>query len=459
MQRASTCLLTLCLMAYMSSALITRSEQPKIKKALSTPQSNTNNTQRPHGSLVHQSRISSLLSQRNAVDAVTLRPNAGGGPEYVKFGLTTKNFYGANPRTFTFNVDVVMSLEWQDPRVVRLIPSDLEKLSMSLDQALTRVWMPGFVVTNKDIEKYEVISSSVSIFSSGRVLRVERAQVRCLWKFELGDYPFDTQNLKVKIASSKYMLDEVVLVPDNNASGVDETIWGLYDLESWSTGVYNDTDGFLRKSRGYINMEITRQLMKYFDDHLVPSAICLSISCAVFYFPFAAPFIVPRLILSIISLLTFTNLMTKSLKELPGSAPFNFNDLFNQQMQCLMFCSIVLNISAEVFNHQFKKEELSRRMNNHAKVLLPVMSIFNITVVLGGGCFHLISCRSATLFTKTTVFGILACYAAFIGSDIWKEMQQNKAAADAELSDDSYALMSNESGHDAPLAMTSSLSM
>jgi len=438
-------------MAYMSSALITRSEQPTIKQALSSTQSNNYKTQLPDLSLVQKSRSSSLLSHMNAKDSVELRPNAGEGPEYVKFGLTTKNFYGASPRRYTFNVDVVMSLEWQDPRVVRLIPNDLQKLSMSLDQALTRVWMPGFVVTNKDIEKYEVISSSVTVFSTGRVLRVERAQVRCLWKFDLGDYPFDTQNLKVKIASSKYMLDEVVLVPDNNVSGVDEQVWGLYDLESWSTGVYNDTDGFLRKSRGYINMEISRQLMKYFDDHLVPSAICLSISWAVFYFPFANPFIVPRLILSIISLLTFTNLMTKSLKELPGSAPFNWNDLFNQQMQCLMFCSIVLNITAEVFNHQFKKEELSRRMNNHAKVLVPTMSIFNITVILGGGAFHMLSCRTATLFTKTVVFFILGGYAAFIGYEIWWEMRQTKASADDELFDDC--------ADEAALSMSHSLSM
>jgi len=444
-------------MAYTPSALITRSEQPTIKKAPSSTQSKSNKTQLPDASFVQKSRSSSLLLHMHAEDSVGVRPNAGEGPEYVKFGLTTKNFYGASPRRFTFNVDVVISLEWQDPRVVRLIPNDLQKLSMSLDQALTRVWMPGVVVTNKDIEKYEVVSSSVTVFSTGHVLRVERAQVRCLWKFDLEEYPFDTQNLRVKIASSKYMLDEVVLLPDNNVSGVDETVWGLYDLESWNTGVYNDTDGYLLKSRGYINMKISRQLMKYFDDHLVPSAICLAISWAVFYFPFANPFITPRLILSIIALLTFTNLMAKSLTELPGSAPFNWNDLFNQQMQTLMFCSIVLNITSEIFHHQFKKEDLSRRMNNHAKLLIPMMSIFTITVILGGGMYHTLSCRTATLFTKTAVFFILASYAGFIGYEVWWEMQQTKASADAELIDESYALISDSGDED--LAMATQMSM
>merc|ERR1719262_1608393 len=99
-----------------------------------------------------------------------------------------------------------------------------------------------------------------------------------------------------------------------------------------------------------------RQLDKYQEQHLVPTFIVLTISWCVFYFPFAGPFIMPRLALSVLALLTFTNLMLKSSRELPGSAPFNWNDLFNQQIQALMFTTIVTNISTEVVFHQLSMD-------------------------------------------------------------------------------------------------------
>merc|ERR1719424_182646 len=119
-----------------------------------------------------------------------------------------------------------MSLRWQDPRVVQIIPKHLDKLVLSTREADDKIWMPKIVVTNRDIEMYEIISSSVTIFRSGEVSRVERALVRILYKFALDDYPFDTQNLKLIIASTKYMMDDVVLQPSLNrkVNGVDETI-------------------------------------------------------------------------------------------------------------------------------------------------------------------------------------------------------------------------------------------
>merc|ERR1719478_1112900 len=286
------------------------------------------------------------------------------------------NFYGADMKKFTFATDMVMSLKWTDPRVIELIPAGADKLSMAWEQALSRIWMPGIVVTNRDIEKYEIISASVTIFKSGEVLRVERAQARIMKKYALKDYPFDKQHLQIKIASSKYMLNEVVLVPEANASQCEENIFGLYDFRDFSVKAYEERDGYLQKSRGMLDVFVKRSLEKYFQDHLVPTAIVLLISCAVFYFPFGVnPFITPRLALSILSLLTFTNLMVKSTKELPGSAPFNWNDLFNQQVQNLMFITIILNISSEVCFHQFHEESFARSINHEAKVIVPLLSI------------------------------------------------------------------------------------
>merc|ERR1719487_1152031 len=247
--------------------------------------------------------------------------------------------------------------------------------------------MPGIVVTNRNIEKYEIVSASISIHRSGQVLRVERARADIMMKYQLAAYPFDTQNLAVKIASSKYMLDEVKLLPDTNSSGVSEGVWGLYDLLSWKMSTYHTKDGVLEKSRGMLTLDLKRGIGKYYEDHLLPSFIALMISWAVFYFPFANPFITPRLALSILALLTFTNLMVKSGRALPGAAPFNWNDLFNQQIQIIMFITIVLNISSEVCFHHFKEVGLAKNINNEAKIVMPLMSMLNIIIILGSGMY------------------------------------------------------------------------
>lgn len=345
------------------------------------------------------------------IDDVLLRPNAGKGPDTVKFALRVKNFYGTDLNSHTWRLDMVMTVKWNDPRVVALIPAGLDKLSMAWSQALKLIWMPGVVVSNRDIEKYEILAASVTIFRSGDVRRVERANARLMKKYVLSDYPFDTQQLNVNIASSKYMSDEVVLVPDKTAAGVEENIWGLYHKQAWDTGSYVTHDGELEKSRGYLSVTVKRSLEKYSQDHLLPTFIVLIISWSVFYFPFANPFIMARLALSILALLTFTNLMVKSTKALPGAAEYNWNDLFNQQIQALMFITIVGNVSSEILMHQFFEEHLARHVNHAAKVIVPGLSIISISTILSAAHWKYMTLQHTSMVTQIgmNVVGFAYC--------------------------------------------------
>lgn len=366
---------------------------------------------------------------RLKVSPILIRPGAGGGPDHVKFAIQIMNFYGANLAKHTTAFDMAMSIRWNDPRVVHLIPKGADQLSMAWNQALQKVWMPGIVLTNRDIEKYEIVSASVTIFRTGEVLRVERAQARIMKKFQLDTYPFDTQHIGVQIASSKYMVNELVLDADNITHfGVAENIFGLYHVEGWEPQVYETADGELRKSRGALDVKVTRMLGKYIDDHLVPSFIVLTISWAVFFFPFVGPFITPRLALSILALLNFTMLMVKSSKELPGSAPFNWNDLLNQQIQTFMFLTITINIVTESLFHQFGQDVLAKRVNMESKCIIPVMSSCNIATVLGSGYFHWMSLYVATFLTKASVVVMIGCYAGYVSSN-WKYPEKSSPSS------------------------------
>jgi hypothetical protein len=375
-------------------------------------------------------------------DITSLRPGVSTGTaDVVSFGLFVKGFFGANLKHNKFTNDVIFALKWKDPRVISLVPAGMEFKTMSGKQALKSIWMPEIVVTNRDIRKWETIASTVKVFSTGDVFKVERAGVICNHRFVLDQFPFDTQDIQVKIASSKYMLDEVVLKPDEDKtmSGAKEGIWkgSPYTLEGWKVFAFAETDGALKKSRGVLELSIKRKLDTYWESHLMPTFMLLGISWGVFYFPFQNPFITPRLALSILALLSFTNIVVKSSASLPDGAPFNWNDVINQQVQTFMFFTICLNIFSEVCKHKMGLEEFAEGVNNHGKVLIPLLSIVVLTIILSAGYLKYLSLGSANVVAKVVIGVTLGVYITAIMAGLPKARAEvERKAAEKKAGED-----------------------
>jgi len=285
----------------------------------------------------------------------------------------------------------------------------VNEVTLSGLEAMKSIWMPGVVVTNRDIRAYELISTSVTITKDGDVTKVERAGVTCQNLYLLEEYPFDTQTLAIKVASSKYMLNEVVLKADEDKSisGTDKEIFKghPYDLESWKVFAVEETSGALQKSRGVLELKAKRRLEKYEQTHLTPTCLLVAVSWGVFWFPFQNPFITPRLVLGMLALLTFTNLVLQSNRELPDGAPQNYNDTLNQDIQALMFCTIVLNIFSEICKHQLDLEDVAVVINNECKIFMPLLCIVVLFIVLTAGVYKWLSV-SATFITSKLIIGV-----------------------------------------------------
>lgn len=364
---------------------------------------------------LHTASVQEHHSKIGEADITTLRPGAASGTaDKVSFGVFAKSFYGTSLKDNKFTVDAVLLLKWTDPRVIELIPAGVDSVSMSGRDAMKSIWMPEVVITNRDIRKYELISTSVTLLRSGEVTKVERATVVCMNRFELEEYPFDEQILQVKVASAKYMLHELVLQPDDDAgsSGVKDGLFKSfpYRLEDWKVVTFEETDGALKKSRGVLQIRVRRTFDKYGESHLLPTVLFLSISWAVFWFPFQNPFITPRLALSILALLTFTNLVIKSSAALPGGAPTNWNDVLNYQIQALMFCTIVGNVFSEVCKHQLELQDFAQMVNHEFKVLMPVLSIIVLTIVLTAGEYKYLSVQAGSIVTKVVIVVVIGTY-------------------------------------------------
>jgi len=347
------------------------------------------------------------------INPISVRPNAGKAADKIEFGLFAKNFYGASLRRNDFIIDVVMTLKWTDMRVVTLIPEGLEEMVLSKMGSEKSVWLPIVAITNRDIKKFDLISTAVSINRKGEVVKVERATAVCKNKYKLNHYPYDEQDLVVKIASTKYMIDEVVLEPSKEGVGAAKNLLKGYSYDFLKVGAtsFKDVDGALKKSRGMLTISVKRNAGEYFQSHLIPASLLIVISCGIHFFPFVAPFITPRVALSVLAMLAFTNVMLSSCKMLPSGAPFNWNDLINQTVLMIMFTNIVMNIFAESVYHQMKVDDLGKSMNNELKILIPLVSFGSLGLLCaaaGPGGF--MSLQTSSYVAKLIIIGTMFMY-------------------------------------------------
>jgi len=365
-----------------------------------------------------------------------LRPSAGGAAQVVTFAIFARQIFGDDLKHNKFSMDAIVALEWNDLRVATLVPSGLNEVSMSGKDALKKIWMPEIVITNRDIRAQETIATTVTIYKSGEVTKIQRSAVRVNNVYELAEYPFDKQKLQVKIASSKYMLRDVLLVPDkdesNSGARKGATKGTPYTYDAHRIFAFNETDGALKKSRGVLELTVGRAISSYQENHLMPALMLLMISWGVFWFPFEQPFITPRLALSILALLSFTTLLLKSDAALPDSKPYNWNDLFNQQVQAMMFFTITLNIYSEVCKHKFKCNELATAVNNEAKLTLPLLSVVVLTIALTGGAEKWITLTHAGYLCKGLIMVVVVFYIAYNATQLDTHRAQVKRQEDAK---------------------------
>jgi hypothetical protein len=152
------------------------------------------------------------------------------------------------------------------------------------------------------------------------------------------------------------------------------------------------------------------------------------ISWGVFWFPFVAPFITPRLALSVLALMSFINLSVRSNRALPPGAPFNWNDLINETVLIMIFLTVVLNITADILFHSLKLEDLARSINHECKGLLPFVSISSLVIILSAaGRDGWMKVNTADKVVTLYIFIVMTSYIAWLAIRIYTGLGQKKA--------------------------------
>eukprot|EP00747_Dinoflagellata_sp_TGD_P193428 gnl/TRDRNA2_/TRDRNA2_59573_c0_seq1.p1 gnl/TRDRNA2_/TRDRNA2_59573_c0~~gnl/TRDRNA2_/TRDRNA2_59573_c0_seq1.p1 ORF type:complete len:450 (+),score=80.16 gnl/TRDRNA2_/TRDRNA2_59573_c0_seq1:33-1382(+) len=379
-------------------------------------------------------KSSALVAMSGApLHRTTLRPNAGGEPDVVTFGIFVKDFYGMDLKSSTWNGDLVLTLMWHDDRNMHLVPPGSDEVTLDVETANKVMWLPDMMVSNRARGGIESISTAFSVRNDGTVLKVERVSAELQSAFQLAAFPFDKQTLRATLASSKYMVEDLVLQPtnDTNIFGINSETFDGKDisLKSYELNERKDHSGSLSKSRGEILVHVSRDPEPYLIGILWPQFVMVMISWTVFWLPLQPPFAMPRVATALIAFLTLMTLSLRTSAMLPVRGDTSWLDLVESNCSGLLLYNVIFNTCCLVLAHVVGEMELATGVNKEL-----VFVYAGMAVILASICIFAAFQEGEHLGTFAMVCNILLALMglAFVASCLirfFKLRQERKEAA------------------------------
>jgi len=324
-------------------------------------------------------------ASQTAEAKIKFRPQHGSSADIVSFGIFVKDIFSIDMKTGTWTADIVISSQWTDPRVKSLLPDGHHEVFLSQKGADDSIWSPDIFITNGQLKKVEPISSVYQITQNGTVMHILRTMAALTTDFHVQAFPFDSQELKVRIASRSLMAEQLELVPmtDKSAFGLADGLLEDFDFsfEGFEMKSFLQVDGLLEKVRGELGVKVKRRSHQYIQQLLVPELLIVIMSWATFWFPLAPAFGMPRVATALISFLSLLTMSLRTNKLLPTRGGMCWMDMFEEVCEGLMFFNVVMNIMVESIIHTFDKKELAKDIDHQLKIFIPVVTVIAFTII------------------------------------------------------------------------------
>jgi hypothetical protein len=178
--------------------------------------------------------VATLLSARlgaQEVDATTAqliaeRPNANGASTEVTVRVFLIDIDEIDDVRQRFNVDMFVNIAWQDPRLA--LPGD-ERTGQMRTLPMTDIWTPrGLIVNDRGLSPKLPMVADVD--GLGNVVYRQRFAGELAVDLDLKEFPFDTQQLVIKVISYQYSPDEVQFSSNTKIASDTEA----FSVEGWS---------------------------------------------------------------------------------------------------------------------------------------------------------------------------------------------------------------------------------
>ena len=154
-----------------------------------------------------------ILAAPVVAQSTVERPDRHGPATEVRVGVIVLDIHEVDSAQQRISANVGFMARWHDPRLAHDGPDS--KL-MRLDE----IWSPNFQVLNRQ-SIIQTMPHVVDVMPDGEVVYRQRIWGGFSQRFDLREFPFDRQTLRIPLVSASYSSDQVVLIDDDDApSGV-----------------------------------------------------------------------------------------------------------------------------------------------------------------------------------------------------------------------------------------------
>lgn len=312
---------------------------------------------------------------------VNSRPNEGGSPDVVEFDIFIKHLIGIDFKHEDFTVDAIVMMSWKDERAAKLVPPGLKWVEFPQKDVESKLWLPRLDITNEDFDGISVISTQIKVHEDGTVEKVQRLIARLLNLYDPRLFPFDSQDLRLELASTRYMDDALILRPVKTPAEVLPERFDNCGFVFVSSSITAASDGDphskVKKSRGVLSIRVRRQSETYWSVVLVPEMMLVAFSYTVFLLPQVSSFAMPRVATTMITFMSLMALTLKTSTLLPVRGGPTWIDCFEEACTALVWGSSWFNILFMVGIYDLGLEELSASLEKEIIVIFPTIALIS----------------------------------------------------------------------------------
>ena len=171
-----------------------------------------------------------LVGNAHAQDDTAPLPSGVPLPLRVGVAVFLNDAGKVNETTGNYEASIDLRYRWRDPSLAfdtKQAGADrMEFNSEQMAAKLRKMWNPRLTIANQN-GNLQRAEGGLFIYADGTVEHIQRLKLVLDTRYRLAAFPFDTQALTVRILSTRYTVNQIALVQDQNdinASGVKETI-------------------------------------------------------------------------------------------------------------------------------------------------------------------------------------------------------------------------------------------
>lgn len=379
------------------------------------------------GDLIHK-------HQKKGTARPMRRPSDGGAPDVVEFGFFCKSFYGIDIPKGTFSMDIVLTYSWKDPRVSDLLEDHMNEGTMPADIPMSKMWKPEMVIPSREAGGVEIITDFIQIHRRGEAMQVQRLLYTGKAKYDVRDFPFDTQTLVVLIAPASANFEEVVLAPAPNATanGIGDT--AFQDKPFYVRGTnqteFRDPTDPLQKSMGRFEVVASRKALVPLRTVVYPQLLLLCESYSVFFLPLAQFAIMPRVTTCLIAFLAMIGIQGS--QNLPPASSTSFMDILNSTVMQMVIAGLILNVFIHFVAFVWKDEPLAQDINAELRYIWAAVALGAFVLCgIGAGAAYLKVAIGLPVLSWVVVLGIWTFNLGFM---YWVKRRHDERKAKMERS-------------------------